>query len=146
MAAARIITNDQVEKKIRDTGLRPSSARIRVLRYLEENRDHPTVDTIYKSLLPELPGLSRSSVYNSLASLEKMKLVRPLTINGDELRYDAAVVDHGHFYCERCGMIFDFNYSLPGISESLPGFHACRSDYLVWGVCAECELSAEDIG
>jgi Fe2+ or Zn2+ uptake regulation protein len=136
--------NEQLSQKLRKAGIRPSSARIHVLRYLEENRIHPTVDQIYKALRPHLPSLSRASVYNSLAVLEGNGLVRPLTMSGGELRYDAFVGDHGHFCCRRCGAIYDFDFTVPADGLQMPeGFQIERQDFLVWGVCADC---AKQIG
>jgi Fur family peroxide stress response transcriptional regulator len=131
-------SNEQLDRKIRDAGLRPSSARIYVLRYLEKHRNHPTADRIYKALRPELPSLSRASVYNSLSALERAGLVRPLTMDGDELRYDAAVDDHGHFCCEICGEIYDFDITHSDGEFELQGFFVKRKDVLVWGFCSGC--------
>ncbi|MDR2771373.1 MAG: transcriptional repressor [Clostridiales Family XIII bacterium] len=131
-------SNEQLERRIRDAGLRPSSARIHVLRYLEKHRNHPTADLIYKALRPDLPSLSRASVYNSLSALARSGLVRPLTMDGDELRYDAFVEDHGHFCCERCGAICDFELPPSEAALKLDGFVVNRKDLLVFGFCPSC--------
>jgi Fur family peroxide stress response transcriptional regulator len=131
-------SNEQLDRKIRDAGLRPSSARIHVLRYLETRRNHPTADQIYKALRPDLPSLSRASIYNSLSALARSGLVRPLTMSGDEMRYDASVADHGHFCCEACGAICDFELAPSEAAFSLDGFLAKRKDVLVWGLCPSC--------
>jgi Fur family peroxide stress response transcriptional regulator len=114
---------------------------VHVLRYLDRNRNHPTVDQIYRSLLESLPGLSRASVYNSLAALGRAGLVRPLAMDGNELRYDSSVGDHGHFRCRGCGVIYDFDLP-PAVSASaadgLQGFQVDRHDFLAWGLCPGC--------
>jgi Fur family peroxide stress response transcriptional regulator len=136
-------SNEQLDQKIRRAGLRPSSARIHVLRYLEERRNHPTADLIYKALRPDLPSLSRASVYNSLSAFERAGLVRPLTINGDELRYDASVGDHGHFCCEGCGAIRDFDLTPAETAFRLEGFRVKRRDVLIFGLCPRCAEESE---
>ncbi|MDR1246543.1 MAG: transcriptional repressor [Clostridiales Family XIII bacterium] len=136
-------SNEQLDRKIRDAGLRPSSVRIYVLRYLEKHRNHPTADRIYKALRPELPSLSRASVYNSLSALERAGLVRPLTVNGDELRYDAAVEDHGHFCCDSCGALYDFDIAHSDGTFELEGFLVKRKDVLVWGLCPSCAAKTQ---
>ncbi|MDR3295597.1 MAG: transcriptional repressor [Clostridiales Family XIII bacterium] len=144
MNSALALSNEILSRKIRQTGIRPSSARIHVLRYLEEERNHPTVDQIYKALLLRLPGLSRASVYNSLAALEGSRLVRPLTMDGNELRYDACVADHGHFRCLACGGIRDFELDLSSLrTEGLGGFAVERQDFLAWGFCPDCAETAD---
>jgi Fe2+ or Zn2+ uptake regulation protein len=137
-------SNEQLDRRIREAGLRPSSARIHVLRYLEEHRNHPTADRIYKALRPDLPSLSRTSVYNSLSALERSGLVRPLTMDGDELRYDAFLEDHGHFCCEGCGAIHDFELAPSDAAFSLDGFVAKRRDVLVFGLCPKCAKESAD--
>jgi Fe2+ or Zn2+ uptake regulation protein len=135
---AHAYSNEQADLRMRNAGLRPSSARIHVLRYLEKERNHPTAATIYEALRPDLPSLSRASVYNSLSALERSGLVRPLTINGDELRYDATVADHGHFCCERCGAICDFTLAPSDAAFALEGFLIRRRDVLAFGLCPDC--------
>jgi Fe2+ or Zn2+ uptake regulation protein len=139
-----VYSNEQLDLKIREAGLRPSSARIHVLRYLEKHRNHPTADRIYKALRPDLPSLSRASVYNSLSALERGGLVRPLTVNGDELRYDASVEDHGHFCCERCGAIRDFAITDSASAFDLDGFVVKRRDVLIFGLCPNCAGEAAE--
>jgi Fe2+ or Zn2+ uptake regulation protein len=111
------------------------------LRYLQEQRNHPTADQIYRNLRGDLPSLSRASVYNTLSVLEKTGLIRPLTINGVEMHYDAFVEDHGHFCCRRCGTIYDFEFSAePDFTGAcgLDGFQIERRDFLIWGLCSNC--------
>jgi Fe2+ or Zn2+ uptake regulation protein len=104
-----------------------------------ENRNHPTVDQIYRSLLQTLPGLSRTSVYNTIGVLESAGLVRPLTMDGSEMRYDACTENHAHFKCEECGTIFDINMDFTDYSfNDLVGFTIRHFDPLFWGLCPHC--------
>jgi Fe2+ or Zn2+ uptake regulation protein len=113
--------------------------RIHVLKYLKEHRNHPTVDHIYRSLLDTLPGLSRTSVYNTVGALADAGLVRTLIMEGGETRYDAFTENHAHFRCERCGEIFDVDMNPPDlVSNDLSGFTVNRLDLLFWGLCPKC--------
>ena len=49
--------------------VKPSAQRIAIMKYLLEHRAHPTVDRIYTELLPAMPTLSRTTVYNTLRVL-----------------------------------------------------------------------------
>jgi Fe2+ or Zn2+ uptake regulation protein len=131
-------SNEQFSQKITAAGIRPSSVRIHVLRYLEEKHNHPTADQIHQALRHRLPSLSRTSIYNALAALGDKGLVRPLKMEGNEVRYDALVHDHGHFCCRRCGEIFDFELNFPAAALPLSGCQIERRDFLVWGLCAHC--------
>ena len=63
-----------IEKYLREHGISPSYQRIRVFEYLISNKNHPTVDMIYKELIKEIPTLSRTTVYNTLNLLVKQKV------------------------------------------------------------------------
>jgi Fe2+ or Zn2+ uptake regulation protein len=114
------------------------------MRYLEEMRDHPTVDQIYKALRRRLPSLSRTSVYNALSVLREAGLVRPFSMDGNETLYDACTLDHGHFRCTHCGRIYDFDVKLPKAEQiELKGFQTHRRDVLLWGLCRVCAEKTE---
>ncbi len=123
---------------LEERGIRPTQQRMAVLRYLRDNRNHPTVDTIYSSLHDRMPSLSRTTLYNTLRLLSSAGLALSLTIEGDEIRFDGDTSDHGHCKCRRCGGVFDF--PLP---ETLPldlpdGFLGESVHIYAWGTCRRC--------
>ncbi|NLA27696.1 MAG: transcriptional repressor, partial [Firmicutes bacterium] len=63
-------------KCLRAKNIHPSVARIKVLSYLIKTDSHPTVDMIYTSLLPEMPTLSKTTVYKTMDLLIEAKLAR----------------------------------------------------------------------
>ena len=87
--------------------IRPSVQRVAIMDYLLTHRTHPTVDTIYHDLLPQIPTLSRTTVYNTLQLLESHKAVLALTIDPHTVHYDGDVTPHAHFQCRQCGCIID---------------------------------------
>jgi len=124
---------------LRDKGIQPSYHRLQVLKYLMENRVHPTVDMIYKSLSKEIPTLSKTTIYNTLSLFAEKGLVTVLTIEERETRYDINVEPHGHFKCVKCGRIYDLWNVHVDLSEALEeGFKVDRVEVYVRGVCAEC--------
>jgi Fur family peroxide stress response transcriptional regulator len=134
----RIVTA-QLITELKDAGVRPSTARVSVLRYLQGERNHPTADRIYNDLLPALPGLSRTSVYNTLNTLMAAGLARPLTTDGTEMRYDATIEDHGHFKCDDCGAVYDIDVDMTCVrAKGLKGFDVRRRDVILRGSCPEC--------
>jgi Fe2+ or Zn2+ uptake regulation protein len=88
-------------------GLNPSYQRVRILAYLMERRDHPTVGMVYDTLSGEMPTLARATVYNTLNALVEKGLVIALTIKSEETRYDFKRETHHHFLCKQCGSILD---------------------------------------
>ena len=54
---------------LQECRIRPSLQRVLILDYLRSVHTHPSVDSIYQALLPDNPGLSRTTVYNTLEYL-----------------------------------------------------------------------------
>lgn len=122
--------------------IRPSFPRLRVMEYLLKNRNHPTVDEIYRELVQEMPTLSKTTVYNTLALFEEAGLVRRVTSSENEARYDAFIEDHGHFRCESCGVLYDFTIRLEKAEEEgLDNFEIRKRDILYQGLCPRCRNS-----
>lgn len=120
--------------------LRPSVQRVEILKYLLEQKNHPTVDTIYSALHPSFPTLSKTTVYNTLRLLESENLVQTIGIEETELRYDADISNHLHFKCMECKNIYDiFSFSQHPFSTNLPeGFSVSKIQVNLWGICENC--------
>ena len=117
--------------------IRPSVIRIMIYDFLKDNKSHPTVDEIYHGILPEAPTLSRTTVYNSVKLFSEKGLLKILPIDGVQIRYDADTAFHGHFYCENCKRVFDFN--LDSSTEcGLDGFKIQQKEVFYSGCCDKC--------
>jgi len=99
---------------------------------------HPTAEQVYDALKNELPTLSRTTVYNTLKTFLNAGLIKELTIEENEVRYEFNLHDHGHFKCKKCGRIFDFNYSMKLPSDELKGFCVTDVNIFITGVCRDC--------
>ena len=94
---------------------------------------------IYGSLIRQIPTLSKTTVYNTLNQFADAGMVRALTIDGNEARYDITVEDHGHFRCERCGDVFDFKIDVDSMAaEDLSGFQITDKSVYFKGLCPGC--------
>lgn len=128
-------------------GIRPSTQRIAVYKYLYDNKNHPTVDTVYDALSPSYPTLSKTTVYNTLHLFKENNLVQELKIEDDEIRYDADITPHLHFKCCSCGKIYDIFESsnesseiFSKIQKLLPeGFSFNKIEANIWGTCTNCK-------
>ena len=98
--------------------IRPSAQRVQILDYIKSVHSHPSVDTIYKALLPENPGLSRTTVYNTLELFAKHGLILSLDFGEGYLRYDGEIKPHTHFKCEKCGAVSDI-FTIPENCEKM---------------------------
>lgn len=119
--------------------IRPSFQRLKVLEYLIKNPCHPTVDQIYKDLQGEIPTLSKTTIYNNLDLFHEAGLVKVLTIEDNETRYDIITKNHGHFKCEKCGVISNFTVDIDSLTpEELTGFRVRDKNVYFKGICREC--------
>lgn len=111
-----------------------------IYEYLLKNNIHPNVDTVYSALVEKIPTLSKTTVYNTLKLFEKSGLVNSLKIDENEIRYDALRHVHGHFKCEICEEIFDFNYNHDQIKFSgLKNFEIKHKNLNLTGICPNCK-------
>ncbi|WP_353095374.1 Fur family transcriptional regulator [Tissierella praeacuta] len=135
------LTNELKNKKIR-----LSHQRLKVLEYLINHRTHPTVDQIYTDLQKEVPTLSKTTIYNTLNTLIDADLVKVITIEDNETRYDIATNNHGHFKCESCRKIFDFEVDFDSLTiKGLDNFKINHRDVYFKGICPTCIQKNSDI-
>jgi len=119
--------------------IRPSYQRIRILDCLYQKDMHPTVDEIYHILSPEIPSLSKATIYNTLHTFVNAGLAKALNINENELRYDGTLTTHGHFKCESCGTIYNFGLDIDSIAVSgLDQFQINEKNVYFKGICPKC--------
>ena len=97
-------TTQEVLDTLSEGGVKPSAQRMAILRFLMENRVHPTVDEIFKALQPENPTLSRTTVYNTLRLLTEAEIIRCIETGVNGARWDYSQHDHAHFLCTECGL------------------------------------------
>lgn len=126
--------------------IRPSRYRLKILAFLRNNRCHPTVERIYAELKPDNPALSKTTVYNTLNTFLNAGIVRAISIEEDEIRYDIVIADHGHFKCDACGAIFNFSIN-PDLlmSQELAGFKVHDRNVYFKGVCPQCLSKIENM-
>jgi len=86
---------------------RTTRQRKAILRFLEENKSHPTADVIYKEVRKEIPNISIGTVYRNLRVLQENGQIAELNIKGTLSRFESKQADHYHFRCERCGKVID---------------------------------------
>jgi len=132
-------TSEEIIEYLTEHQVKPSNIRIKVLKFLLMNKNHPTADDIYNSLIEEIPTLSKTSVYNTINLFIEKGIVNGLTLNEKELRYDIDTSFHGHFKCDKCGKIYDFPITIsPPTHDELKDFIINTKDVFFYGICKEC--------
>lgn len=119
-------------------GLKATPQRIAVYEYLHNNHIHPDVETVYENVKKDNPSFSKTTVYNCLQVMADYGLLKPVMIDCDRIRYDANTDFHGHFRCERCGRIYDFECDLD-IPVGIDGIKINHKDIYYSGICNCCE-------
>lgn len=120
-------------------GISPSIQRLKTLEYLYENRTHPSVDMIYDKLKNEIPTLSKTTIYNVLRRFIKEGIVKEITIEGSELRFDIFIEPHAHFKCEKCEKIYDIPYENDAFNlKEIDGNEIKKTEIFFFGICKNC--------
>jgi len=130
---------NSISSHLTENNIKPSYARIKIMEYLLHKKNHPNVDEIYTELVKDIPTLSKTTVYNTLNLFNDAGLVKVITIEENEVRFDADTSEHGHFKCEKCKKIYDFNIEIEGIKViGLENFKIRQKDIFFKGLCAKC--------
>lgn len=128
-----------VGEYLKENGIKPSYQRIRIFQYLLDFHDHPTVDIIYKALCPEIPTLSKTTVYNTLNLFVEKKIVNVIIIEENETRYDLVSDTHGHFKCQECGTVYDVACKETNFQQEFLGSCKIEEEHFYFkGICKDC--------
>ena len=134
------MTTREIHNHLIAHGIKPFPHKVAIMQYLQTHHTHPTSDQIYNDLLPDLPTLSKTTVYNTLKLFCDKKVAIALFIDEKNVRYDACMHTHAHFRCKHCNAI----YEVPLEETDIP---QCRSSEEIYpeetqiyflGKCKEC--------
>ena len=80
-----------------------------ILSYLQSTEAHPSAETIFSDLKPQIPDLSLGTVYRNLSLFKAQGLaISVATVNGVE-RFDGNAAPHVHFICSTCDAVIDLD-------------------------------------
>jgi len=130
---------EAVKNYLNQKGINPSYQRLRIFELLSSGKNHPTADLIYNTLIREIPTLSKTTVYNTLNLFQKRGIVTGLTIDENEVRYEANTKPHAHFKCTSCGAIIDMPIDCPYLAEKfVDGNKVTERHLYLKGICSAC--------
>ncbi len=139
------MTSDYADA-LRGADLRVTRPRVTVLEAVQAH-PHSDTDTIFGAVRIVLPEVSRQAVYDVLAALTTVGLVRKIHPAGSVARYESRVGDnHHHLVCRSCGAIVDVDCAVgdaPCLTPSDPednldGFVVDEAEVVYWGMCPDC--------
>ncbi len=129
----------KLDQTLTKVGLRSTSQRQIVYSVLLDVRDHPTAETVFLRAKQAVPEISMATVYNCLDALVKCGLVTQVNIHRAATRFCPNMQEHGHFYCDECGKVFDISMASPAGMINIPsGFEPLQYEVSISGRCADC--------
>lgn len=127
-------------EKYKDIGLKLTPQRLAILSYLDDNKDHPSAEDIYRAISKKFPTMSLATVYNTLEALRQRGSVLELTIDPDKKRFDPNTEPHHHLICIKCKRIVDIHgdYKLAITNGERAGFEIIGNHIEFYGICPKC--------
>src|ERR1700755_2288404 len=103
---------------LRRRGLRVTPQRRAILEALRP-AEPLSADDVHARASAAVPGVSRGTVYATLAELAELGLIAAFG-SPDRVRYETTTAPHQHFRCRQCGRVFDVGAPAP--APALPGY------------------------
>ena len=117
-----------------------------ILDYLKRSKAHPSAETIYTDLKPQISDLAIGTVYRNLTLFRQQGLISSIaTVSGVE-RFDANTEPHVHFICSDCDAVIDLDEmqipaSLQAAATECCGGRADTCQLSFTGLCRNCYQS-----
>jgi Fur family transcriptional regulator, stress-responsive regulator len=128
---------------LRQRGYRVTVQRLAVLRAVS-GEPHVTADAVAETVRGEMGCISLQAVYDVLAVLVDVGLIRRIQPAGSPARFEARVSDnHHHVICRVCGRTADVDCAV-GSAPCLTavddmGYEIDEAEVIYWGRCPECQ-------
>lgn len=140
--------NPKVERRIRNLGFRLTPQRDLILRVVAGRGEHATFEEIYAEVHRSAPHISPATVYRTLETFGRYRLIHANEIAGGRV-YELAVEEgHHHLICHKCwgeikvpdGQVRKLFKQL----EKQTGFLVLGEHFLFMGICPECRREEGD--
>ena len=130
-------------ERLRAAGLRVTRPRLAVLEVLSRG-GHLEAEQIATQVRERLHPVSTQAVYDVLAALTRVGMLRRIEPAGSPARYEVRVGDnHHHVVCRGCGAIADVNCVVgdrPCLTpDDTNGFEVDEAEVTFWGLCPDCQ-------
>jgi Fur family transcriptional regulator, stress-responsive regulator len=132
---------------LREHGLRVTAQRLAVFKAVSDD-PHVSADVVVESVRGEIGWISVQAVYDALATLTDVGLLRRIQPAGSPGRYEGRVGDnHHHLICRVCDRMVDVDCAvghapcLTAVEDA--GFEIDEAEVVYWGRCPECILQEQ---
>jgi Fur family iron response transcriptional regulator len=113
------VRNDsELQKALRESGLRPTRQRIALAELLFGQGDrHLTAEMLHEEAQRNAVPVSLATVYNTLHQFTEAGLLREVAIEGSKTYFDTNTSDHCHFFLETRGTLEDIPREMIDINK-----------------------------
>ena len=127
---------------LRRHGVQVTAQRLAVMRAVS-GQAHITADGVAEVVRAEIGAISRQSVYDTLAVLVELGLIRRIQPVGSAARFEDRVNDnHHHLVCRDCGGLVDVDCAVgaaPCLTASdAQGYEIDEAEVVYRGRCPDC--------
>ncbi|MEN8140689.1 MAG: transcriptional repressor [Thermodesulfobacteriota bacterium] len=135
-------TLDRLKQLCSAAGIKLTQQRLEIFQGLLTAKDHPSAEQIHRSLRAKLPTMAIDTVYRTLATFEKLGVVKKLHIANERTLFDPNLENHHHFICSRCKRVEDFywpDFDKADLPQAVSGLGTVQERHLeVQGICRAC--------
>lgn len=137
-----ILMSDNIEVRLNSRNIKPTAMRILVLQQLMKEDAAVSLQSIEDAL----QSVDKSTVYRTLKTFEKNKLVHTIDDGTKQLKYALCLEScncerkdqHYHFHCNQCQNTFCLtNQNIPQI-ELPKNFKMQQANLVIKGLCESC--------
>lgn len=137
----------ELTELFRSQGLKITPQRVAIFEALHGNDAHPTADSVYDTVVSDMPSISLRTVYQTLNDLTSMGELDQLQLGGGSARFDPNTSPHHHAVCERCGKVCDLAVDFDDVrmprarAGELQGFRVTATEVVFRGLCQGCQAN-----
>lgn len=126
-----------------------SYQREKILEYVLNSCEHPTVEVIYNNVREALPNISLGTVYRNLNKLSNMGKIKKISMPNHCDRFDKTLSEHFHIHCIRCDKVEDVDYGIAEDAykklETSKGYKLLSCNLVFDGICNDCIKEGNEI-
>ncbi|NOY36317.1 MAG: transcriptional repressor [Chlorobi bacterium] len=100
--------SQEISKLLKGSGLKVTPQRMLIMEIISGMYNHPTAEMVISRVQEIQPGISPATVYKTLDTLVRKKLICKISTDDGIMRYDPVTLQHHHLYSTTSGKIKDF--------------------------------------
>jgi Fur family ferric uptake transcriptional regulator len=130
---------------LKTKGFKMTPQRELIFRAFFELGEHVTVDELYSRVREKDSAIGYSTVWRNLKLICKVGLAEEVNLGDGVTRYDRITrKPHGHFYCEECKKLTEFDMSeVKGLLDDVAHSYSFQTESMKVEIRGRCKVCAE---